>query len=500
MGGHVLIVDRDHERRTSLAADLAEIGLRTVECADPPQVPGLVAAERPDLLLLDLDEDGSEAIEAMGRARSKPGSPLPTLALVPPGRSDLRLAALRAGAEDATLRAPAARLLQARVRSLLRSREATVDLGGRDEADLALAGLVDGAPAAPARGSWRPAPTRALILSALTRGSSLPPDVLGPLLGCEVTCLPLSTALPEGPVPDVVIIDANGMEGDLAQGASILALVADLRGRAETRDSGTLVLLPPDAVETAALALDLGAGDVVTGFASLEEVALRARALLGRRAVAVMMRAQLHSRLRAAVTDPLTGLHNLRHADPALRRMADSMRQSGQGLAVLMLDIDHFKSINDRLGHAAGDSVLAEVARRLKARLRSTDLLARVGGEEFRAALPGCSPEHARAVAEDLRRAVASRPFTVGASRPVSPRRAVATVGAQGPSHPLQIDAASPGPTALSVTLSIGVATASAQEVTAGLSLTDLVARADAALYAAKDAGRNAVVSIPAPA
>ncbi|WP_176556174.1 diguanylate cyclase [Rubellimicrobium rubrum] len=497
MGGHVLIVDRDPVRRAALGADLAEVGKKTAECGHPSDLPGLVAACRPDLLLLDLDEDGAAAIEAMEQARARPGSPLPTLALTPLGRPDLRLAALRAGAEDATSRGMAARLLQARVRSLLRGREASVDLGGPEEQALSLSGLSE-EPAAfvAAPAPWRPAPTRVAVLSAL-RGASLPPGALAPLLGCEVTSLPLVTGLPTRLSPDLVVIDVSGMRGDLAQGARVLALLAELKGHADTRNAATLVLLPAEAIETAALALDLGAGDVVVGPVLLDEVAERARALLSRRAVAERFRAQIRRHLRAAVTDPLTGLHNLHHADPALRRMAEAMGQSGQGLAVMMLDIDHFKSINDRLGHAAGDRVLTEVARRLKARLRKGDLLARVGGEEFRAALPGCTPERARAIAEDLRQAVAARPFAVGPGRPSVSRRAVAAVGARASAPVAPAAKPTPGPATLTVTLSIGIATASAEDVAAGLSLPQLVARADAALYAAKDAGRNTVVLAP---
>ena len=246
-------------------------------------------------------------------------------------------------------------------------------------------------------------------------------------------------------------------------------------------------------MQTAALALDLGAGDVATSPCEPEEVALRARALLARKAQAERQRDQIRSQLRAAVTDPLTGLHNLHHADPALRRMAESARRDGGYLAVMMLDIDHFKSINDRYGHATGNRVLIEVARRLRAGLRTADLVARIGGEEFLAALPGATLEEARATADRLRQSVADRPFLIDITHStpaicVSPQSFATMDPKPFEARPLRVR----------LTLSIGVAAASAEDFAVGLTPDDLLARADKALYAAKAAGRDAVATASA--
>ena len=173
---------------------------------------------------------------------------------------------------------------------------------------------------------------------------------------------------------------------------------------------------------------------------------------------AVLSRNQRHAELqRAAHADALTGLANrsaLALQAPGLARVT----AHDPPVAVLMLDIDHFKRVNDQHGHAAGDQALREVALRLQATLRQGDLLARWGGEEFCVCLPGADEAAARAVAEKLRRSVADAPLQL------------------------------PDGTALLLTASLGVAALGvAEELPAALG------RADAALYRAKQAGRDRV-------
>ncbi|HTI32117.1 MAG TPA: diguanylate cyclase [Miltoncostaea sp.] len=163
--------------------------------------------------------------------------------------------------------------------------------------------------------------------------------------------------------------------------------------------------------------------------------------------------AEANSRLaQLAMSDPLTGLANHRTFHSALATEAERARRHGRPLALAVIDVDHFKAVNDLHGHMAGDRVLVEVARRLRAAARSGDVLARVGGEEFAWIIPEADTAGAHAVAERARCAVG--------------------------------DAAMPGVGA--VTISIGVA-----ELTRGGSVLDLYHRADEALYQAKRAGRN---------
>ncbi len=156
--------------------------------------------------------------------------------------------------------------------------------------------------------------------------------------------------------------------------------------------------------------------------------------------------------------DALTGLANRRAFEESLQREVARARRSGSFLSVVALDVDHFKSVNDTHGHAAGDAVLAEVAARSQRALRAEDLLARIGGEELAALLPGATLEAAVEVAERIRHAVCDSAIAVGEAD-------------------------------VELTVSLGCAAIDAEEREAA----SLLARADARLYDAKRAGRNRV-------
>jgi diguanylate cyclase (GGDEF)-like protein len=160
-----------------------------------------------------------------------------------------------------------------------------------------------------------------------------------------------------------------------------------------------------------------------------------------------------------ASRDALTGLHNRRWLDQALPASLEGARREGRPLAVVMVDIDHFKRINDTYGHGEGDRVLVAVAHALTGGLRQSDQLARCGGEEFAVLLPGAGDPAARAVAERLRAAVAATALTLQPAQ--SPER---------------------------VTVSVGLAF-----LRPGDDATQLLGRADRALYRAKAAGRDRV-------
>jgi diguanylate cyclase (GGDEF)-like protein len=168
-------------------------------------------------------------------------------------------------------------------------------------------------------------------------------------------------------------------------------------------------------------------------------------------------RAKLH---QAAVTDALTGLANRRFFMDRLRIEVERAGREGRPLAVAMIDLDHFKWINDTFGHGVGDVVLERAAGRLQAAVRPYDLVARYGGEEFVALLPGAGPAEAKAVAERMRAAVEGMPTEWHR-------------GHETGSRP--------------VTVSIGVACLAGDDDGG----SRLLQRADAALYAAKRNGRN---------
>ena len=160
--------------------------------------------------------------------------------------------------------------------------------------------------------------------------------------------------------------------------------------------------------------------------------------------------------------DQLTGLHNRRYMDSQLETlMAQATAPGGESSALLILDIDHFKRINDTYGHDVGDEVLREFAQRLAANVRAVDLPVRQGGEEFVVLMPNTGLADAAHIAERVRENVAGAPFS-----------------AKG------------GTEQLNVTISIGAAVTLGPGDTAQA----LIKRADEALYEAKSSGRNRVI------
>jgi len=167
------------------------------------------------------------------------------------------------------------------------------------------------------------------------------------------------------------------------------------------------------------------------------------------------------------LTDSLTGVYNRRYIDRRLIEEIARARRQGYRISCMYIDIDHFKNVNDTIGHQAGDEVLRDVAGRIKAELRLSDALARFGGEEFVVLLIDADLDNASMVAQRIRASVANRPFNLS------------------------------GGQAIDVSVSIGVATLEDFERDHAIEgvAQHLVAQADAALYRAKEGGRNQVVT-----
>ncbi len=178
----------------------------------------------------------------------------------------------------------------------------------------------------------------------------------------------------------------------------------------------------------------------------------------------VLNRARL---LRSGFTDVLTGWNNRRYLQVRLVEELAQARRDASTLVCLMLDIDHFKSVNDTYGHAAGDAVLRELAQRIESQVRVSDIAARYGGEEFVVLLPGAELESGKLLAERIREAVSATPIEIGSGKSVT------------------------------ITASIGIASIAPGRDVDDLKTTgdSLLARADVALYSAKSAGRDRVVT-----
>jgi len=214
-------------------------------------------------------------------------------------------------------------------------------------------------------------------------------------------------------------------------------------------------------MERLAKALDLGVTDYVMAPIDRNELIARARMQVRRKRYQDRLRTNLEASVSMAALDELTKLHNRRYLTTYLKREFERSRQTGKPLSLIILDVDHFKKVNDGHGHAVGDVVLVELGKRMLQLTRSSDLPARYGGEEFVVVMPETDPTVARAVAERLRHGVAEKPF-------------------EAVKDNLLLD----------ITISVGVANLTDDVETPD----DLFRLADDALYKAKAGGRNQVV------
>jgi diguanylate cyclase (GGDEF)-like protein len=256
---------------------------------------------------------------------------------------------------------------------------------------------------------------------------------------------------------DLVLPDMNGNE-----------ICRWLKLNSETRGIPIIMLTVESALKEKVASLEAGADDYLPKPYNEIELNARIYAALRTKALQDELRdknRQLEELLAKvelqSITDPLTGLHNRRYVEAVLEKELAEWKRYGSPLGCLMVDVDHFKNINDRYGHGAGDSVLKELAQLLKDILREADTVARWGGEEFLILLPQTGQDGASVTALKILRAVTELRL------PQIPD--------------------------LRVTVSIGIAPAGRSTDTPA----KLVRAADLALYEAKNRGRNRIESAP---
>lgn len=461
MQGTILILDGTATNRIMLKVRLSA-GYYQVAQSDRLDVADRVLDRtRPDLLLAsDTLPDGNIADICALRDATMPD--LPLMILTRENDHTARQTALRCGADDAMTMPLHDLVLLARIRRLIRQHNLAEDLRPRDTMSRTV-GLSE-----PVSAFERPARV-AMVTGDDESGAELCAR-LAPLTRHHLRCLTPSQLHQDSGRSsgyDAILVGLGTRPGD-----PDLRFLSELRSRGSTRHAAVIALSGPNDENDAAEALDLGADDAFAMSGDPAELALRLDRRLSVKQRSDRMRDTLRRGLRAAVRDPLTGLYNRRFALPHLARCLAEARRNGRPFAVMLADIDHFKSVNDRHGHPVGDQVIAETAQRLLARLRPGDMLARVGGEEFLIVLEDINPTAAELLAQTLREQINCRPFhTTETSEPIR------------------------------VTVSIGVVAGEPRHQTQpeDVAIRTLIGAADKALYAAKDQGRNAV-SLATPA
>lgn len=460
MQGKILIVDAIATNRIVLKVKLASAFYEVLQASSLVEAAKLAREHAPDLVISALSLPDGDAAALCTQLKAFPlTAQVPILAIGAKPHADSRMATLEAGVHDVLLKPVDDTLLLGRVRSLIRAHNAVAEWQMRDDTSRAL-GLAE----PPTQ--FGPPGRVVMVCTDATRGHSWVTR-LRSQIRCELSLSDPADALRatlSQSTPDLFVLT---LPSDPVAAIDTLRLIPAIRANARTRHAGLLVLQTRPDASLSANALDLGADDLMTDGFEAEEMALRLKALLRRKRIGDQMRATVQSGLKAAVFDPLTGLHNRRYAMPHLARIAEYSLSTGRSFAVMLADMDHFKQVNDLYGHASGDSVLVDAAQRLRSTVRARDLIARIGGEEFLIVMPGTSLIEARQAARRLCHKIAGTPFSI-------------------PGHTRPID----------VTVSIGLYVAEMKERSATQSLGTaeaLLDQADKALYAAKMDGRNRV-------
>ncbi|MEO1330163.1 MAG: PleD family two-component system response regulator [Pseudomonadota bacterium] len=454
MSAKVLVVDDVAANVKILEAKLTASYFNVLTAYSGAEALEVAERELPDLILLDVMMPGMNGFECCRRLKANPElSHIPVVMVTALDQPDDRVRGLEAGADDFLTKPPNDLALFARVRSLVRLKMMIDELRMRGDTfrDFGL-GDAYGAPCATEDPSGRVI----VVESRQPRARAISEALSARLpVFCRMTdSRNAALAAARRDAPDVFVIS------DRIGDTDGLRLCSELRSTPETRQTALIVLVDDGDNETIAKALDLGANDYLLRPLDENELVARVRSQLLRKSYADRLRENVYNTMRMALTDPLTGLYNRRYVDQHLGRQIEHSRASNQPLSVMLLDLDHFKRVNDEHGHAAGDAVLVEFAQRMRQCVRGVDLIARQGGEEFMIAMPETDAEAAMIAAERVRVAVAEAPFLVGS------------------------DGAAPTP--LKVTVSIGVAT-----LRDGENAATVIQRADVALYRSKSEGRN---------
>lgn len=375
MAGSILIVDSVATNRIVLRVKLIAAQYQVFTATTCDEARKTIAEEKPDLMLLNMSDPTEDTHQFCTSIRA--AYPMGELAIFAIGLADTnraRFAALDAGVDDVLTRPISDSLMLARIRGLLRRRRSDLDWCIKDETarafgfDEAVAPMLTPAVVRfiPAEFDGSEAVSKMVMDASISSLKSTPRTQM------------LNSAADDRPA-DLCILEVTCRPND----TKVCQLVSDLKARQSSRRTNILALVPVGADSLAANLLDLVANDVAFQNIGPEELKIRVANLIRQKTRVNHKMEKIKNGLFAAITDPLTGLHNRRYAKVHLAKIAKEAGDAHKSYAVLVLDIDHFKKINDRYGHAAGDQVLTSVAGRLRKNFRAIDLVARIGGRSF---------------------------------------------------------------------------------------------------------------------
>ncbi len=418
----------------------------------------IAQAEQPDIILLDVMMPEIDGFEVCRRLKADARTAhIPVVMVTALSDTGDRVAGLDAGADDFLTKPVNDLILLSRVKSLVRLKTSMDEWRLREATSGQLGG--DLATAAPLTDEQLRG--RVLVIES----DPFSGEKICHLLEqkqCKAVLAStgkVGSQLCDSEDFDLVIVSLYLEDGDG------LRLCSHLRSNERTRRLPILLVIEPEEMGGLVKGFEIGVNDYLFRPIEGNELWARVRTQMRRKRYQDLMRENYQRSLSLALTDSLTGLYNRRYLGAHLQSMIERSHASGKPLSLFMLDIDHFKRVNDTYGHASGDEVLRQVAGLISHNLREFDLTARIGGEEFVVVMPDTPVAAAHMVADRMRKMVADTEMPLRGGATTAPQR---------------------------VTVSIGVAA-----LRPGEAGDELLRRADEALYAAKNAGRDQVIIAP---
>lgn len=452
MSARILVVDDMVPNIKLLEAKLTKEYYEVITAANGFECLEKAKQYSPDIILLDVMMPVMDGFETCKKLREDPElSHIPIVMLTALSEKESRIKGLEVGADDFLQKPINDNALFARVRSLIRLKVMIDELRLRGQTGVDLG--ID--PSSVNFGNILEA--RILLVDD---DSIQAQQVIEKLSHVNKKIKHISKpeeALAEAQkgIYDLVIISTQLLEADG------LRICSQMRSNEQTRHLSIVILIDEDDTTSLVKGLEIGVNDYIVTPVDINELVARVKTQIRRKKYQEALRSNYKQSISLAITDGLTGLYNRRYMDTHLENIVKEAAENARPTTILMLDIDHFKQVNDTYGHGVGDEVIKEFAARIINNIRPADLAVRYGGEEFVVILNGTDIQSARVVAERMRANIENVPFKVSIP--------------EGE---------------ISKTTSIGIASFRRDEAD---TVEALLKRADDALYAAKNGGRNKI-------
>ena len=452
MTAQILVVDDVPANIKLLEAKLSNEYYDVITAKDGFEALKMAHDHKPDLILLDVMMPGMDGFEVCQKLKADPEvSHIPVVMVTALSEKSDRLKGLEAGADDFLTKPINDMALFARVKSLVRIKQLLDEVRLRDKTshEMGVVPELDSAFLSDVSGS------RVLLVDDdAVQGKQIVARLSETYkvewLQESARALSLAHSDPfDAIIISTVLGDADG-----------LRLASHIKSQEETRNVPLLVLVDEDDTRVMYKALEMGINDYLIVPVDKNEMMARVRSQLRRKKYQEALKSTYQKSISMAITDALTGLYNRHYLNTHLGNMVKQALKNGKQLALMMLDVDHFKAVNDTYGHDVGDMILKQLSAIIIQQSRSAELASRFGGEEFVILMPETPPQAALLAASRMREVVEATPFTIN-----------------------------DGGDTIHKTVSIGVASLHPD----GDSAESLLKRADEALYEAKNSGRNKV-------